>query len=303
MQSRYLKTLIMAVDTGSFSRAAEVLHITQSAASQRIKFLEEQFGHTLLDRSGPLLTPTEAGQLVIEKARFILAKEQELEEELKRLGGKKRLSLCCTPTFGMAYLPAVLNDFIRRNADMTDLKFIFQQPEQALRGLQENTFDLAILEHCDDCELPALRAFPLPEDELVVISAPALGLPESTIEVRDLLRHRLYARKDGCSSKQLLRQNLARHRRELDEFQSVVVSDDLRFTIQAVAGGGGISFVSRSLVDLQVKSGTLRASHVRNFDHFRRRSVLLHESRLGDSLLESFLQCVLAVLPKNPQNF
>jgi len=302
MQTRYLKTLVMAVDTGSFSRAAEALHITQSAASQRIKFLEELFGHTLLDRSAPLLSPTEAGQLVIEKARFILAKELELEEELKRLGGKKCLSLCCTPTFGMAYLPSVLNDFIRRNADMADLKFIFQQPEQALKGLRENIFDLAVLEHCDDCDQETLRAFPLPEDELVVISAPTLGLPETTIEVTDLLQHRLYARKDGCSSKQLLRQNLARHGREINEFQSVVVSDDLRFTIQAVTGGGGVSFVSRSIVAPQVQSGTLRASHVRGFDHFRRRSVLLHETRLDDPLLQGFLQCLFAVLP-TPPNF
>jgi len=44
METRYLKTLVATVEEGSFSRAAEVLYITQSAVSQRIKFLEEHFG-------------------------------------------------------------------------------------------------------------------------------------------------------------------------------------------------------------------------------------------------------------------
>jgi len=41
MDTRYLQTLVAVVDTGSFSKAARVLHLTQSAVSQRIKFLEE----------------------------------------------------------------------------------------------------------------------------------------------------------------------------------------------------------------------------------------------------------------------
>ena len=146
MDTRYLKTLIITVETGSFSKAAEVLHITQSAVSQRIKLLEEHFGCQLLDRSGSVLAPTAAGRSVLEKARGILAMELGMQEELKRLGGEKRLSLCCTPTFGMAYLPGVLNDFMLQHADLANLKFIFHQPEQALRGLQENKFDLAIVE-------------------------------------------------------------------------------------------------------------------------------------------------------------
>ena len=68
METRYLNTLVAVVETGTFSKASESLHITQSAVSQRIKFLEEHFGQQLLDRSGQRLALTAAGQLVFNKA-------------------------------------------------------------------------------------------------------------------------------------------------------------------------------------------------------------------------------------------
>lgn len=277
---------------GSFSKAAEMLHLTQSAVSQRVKLLEELLGHQLLDRSGAVLVPTKAGNLVLEKARSILVLEMGLLEDLERMGGEKRLSLCCTPTFGMAYLPAVLNDFILQNADLASFNFVFQQPEMALRGLRENTFDLAIIEHCDNCDLSSFHTLPLPTDELVFISSPALQLTASPIDLELLLPHRLYARREGCSSKELLKLNLAALNQKMEDFSSIIVSDDLHFNIQRVLSGGGISFISRSLVNNQLDSGLLCAHHVNGFNHFRRRTLVLHKNRADDPVLQIFLKCI-----------
>ncbi len=102
-----------------------MLHITQSAVSQRIKLLEEYFGQQLLDRSGQRLALTLSGQLVFAKAKDILEKEKELLACLQDSAAKKRLSLCCTPTFGVAYLPQVLSRFLRVHSDLSDFKFVF----------------------------------------------------------------------------------------------------------------------------------------------------------------------------------
>lgn len=295
METRYLKTLLKVVETGSFSKAAELLHLTQSAVSQRIKFLEDHFGHQLLDRSGNELVSTEAGRLILARAEVVVAQEREMEEELKRLGQIKRLSLCCTPTFGMAYLPAVLNDFILQNADLADLKFIFQQPLQAIKGVQENDYDLAVIEHCDNLDLSAFQTQSLPDDELAFVSAPQLGLSAGTVDLNNLLSFRLYARHDGCSSKQLLLSNLAACTKEITDFQSVFISDDLRFTLEAVLAGQGISFVSRSLVTAHLECGNLLAHQVPEFQHTRMRTLLYPSARRTDPLLQKFIACVQAV--------
>jgi DNA-binding transcriptional LysR family regulator len=294
METRYFKTLVAVVGTGNFSRAAEVLNITQSAVSQRIKFLEEYYGHQLVDRSGPVIEPTEAGQLVLEKSKGILEKERELEEELKRFGGKKRLSFCCTPTYGITYLPCVLNRFLMQNTDLADLKFIFHQPFRALKGLQENEFDLLVVEHCDGLDLSSFTAETLPHDELIFISAPSLGIPEGLVTLECLLTRRFYARKDGCSSKQLLQFNLAALGRGIDDFQGVVISDDLRLTLDAVIAGGGISFVSRGLAEAPLAQKKVLAHHVRGFDHFRQRSLVLAKGRRTDPTLQNFIGCIHA---------
>ncbi len=106
METRYFKTLLKVIETGSFSRAAEVLYITQSAASQRIKLLEETLGHKLLDRSGSDLVPTDIGKFVALKSQEIVEKEQELLNALKNIAAGKRLSLALLHTGIRHSLPA-----------------------------------------------------------------------------------------------------------------------------------------------------------------------------------------------------
>jgi DNA-binding transcriptional LysR family regulator len=294
METRYLKTLVTAVEEGSFSRAAEVLHITQSAVSQRIKFVEEHFGHQLLDRSGSGLELTPAGHLVLAKARDILRKERELADSLQGLGGEKRLALCSTPTFGMAYLSQVLNDFLRSHADVADLKFIFMQPLPALRSLRNEEFDLAVLEHCPDQDFGGFDRFVLPDDEMLLV-APAGALspgPDGCADLTALTRYRLFARRDGCSSKEMLRQNLARQGCEFADFDGVMVSDDLRFTIESVIAGEGVAFISRALVSEHLASGRLVGCRVQGFEHRRGRSVALLPGRYDEPLVRDLLECI-----------
>lgn len=296
METRYFNTLIRVCETGSFSKAAESLHITQSAVSQRIKFLEEAYSQQLLDRSGSLLKPTEPGRLVLKKAREIVAKEQELLDGLRLFNGEKRLSICSTPTFGMAYLPQVLNTFVLRNADVSDLKFIFKQPAEAVWGIQNKEFDVAVIEYCDPELLDPFVSYPLPDDELIFISSPALQLPPSPMDIRELLPFPLFARRDGCSSKDLLNENLAGLGHSAGDFKTLVISDDLRLSIETVLAGGSVSFVSRSLVEGYLRDNRLCAHHVRNFRHMRHRAVFHLGARTGDPLIQDFVNCLLESL-------
>ncbi|PLX75077.1 MAG: LysR family transcriptional regulator [Desulfuromonas sp.] len=289
METRYFKTLLKVIETGSFSRAAEALYITQSAASQRVKLLEEKLGHQLFDRSGQQLVPTEAGLIVAEKAKSLLQKERELLDALKDIDGSKRLSLCCTPTFGTAYLPDVLNRFILKNADTEDLKFVFSQPDQAVQGVLNRECDIAIIEHCDARDMTGLHTVSLPPDELVIISSRDSGLP-LTLKVEELLQHRLYARRDGCSSKKLLEKNLAGQGESIESFEKVVISDDLRLTIETVKAGGGVSFISNKVVEPY--AGELTQHYVEGFTHKRCRTIAVKKERADDPLLLSFIACV-----------
>jgi len=298
METRYLKTLVAVVEEGSFSRAAETLHITQSAVSQRIKFLEEYFGHRLFERSATGLVLTQAGQVVLTKSRDILGKEREMVDSLKGLGRTQRLALSCTPTFGMAYLPRVLNEFLRAHADIADLKFVFAQPDEALRGLRNEDYDLAVVEHCPEQDFSGLDRFALPDDELLLVGPPGF-VPisaDGTADLAAMRRFRLFARREGCSSRQMLEQNLQRKGCSLGDFDGLLVSDDLRLTIQSILDGEGVAFISRALVEQHLKVGNLVGCHVGGFDHRRGRSVALLPGRQSDPLLQDLIECIFATV-------
>jgi LysR family transcriptional regulator, transcriptional activator of the cysJI operon len=184
MESLYLKTLVEVVKTGSLSRAADTLCVTQPAVSRRIKFLEEQYGCALLDRSGPRLRPTEAGKLVCRKAEALLEIEADLAAKLQRLEGRTRISFGGSAAFGIAHLPAVLREFVLACGDRADLSFALKTPEQLLEGLEEGQLDFAVIERCDCFDLSGWRSFPLPDDEMVVASAPSLGAARGQPEAR-----------------------------------------------------------------------------------------------------------------------
>ena len=296
MDTRYLKTLIAIVETGSFSQAAKTLHLTQSAVSQRIKFLEDAFGYELFDRSGVTLKLTAPGEIVLEDAKKILDVESSMLGKLRRIKERQKVSLCCTPTFGTVYLPGVLNRFMLTSGAPADLKFLLHSPEQALEGIMRKEFDIAIVEHCDNADLSFFQSYSLPDDELLFVSSPKLQLAAPEIELEQLFDFCLFARKEGCSSRQLITAGLDACGRSLEDFSGVVTSDDLRLTCHTVLSGGGISFLSKSLVCEYLETGQMIGHYVKDFPHSRRRSVVMQKGRETEPLLTSFVRCIFNVM-------
>ena len=85
MNLRHLEHLLALADVGSFSRAAEKLHITQSALSRSIQSLEEELGGPLVDRIGKRNELTPLGQVVLERARRVVHEAAELKQGAKVL--------------------------------------------------------------------------------------------------------------------------------------------------------------------------------------------------------------------------
>ena len=296
MDTRYLKTLITINETGSFSQAAKTLHITQSAVSQRIKYLEDAYGYDLLDRSGGVLKLTSPGEIVLENGKKILAIETEMVAKLKRIKERQKVSLCCTPTFGTVYLPGVLNRFMLTSGAPADLKFLLHSPDQALEGIMQKEFDIAIVEHCDNADLSLFQSYALPDDQLLFVSAPKLDLPAPHIDLEQLFQFCLFARKEGCSSRQLIGNGLETKGYSLDHFSGVVTSDDLRLTCQTVLSGGGISFLSKSLVCEYLETGQMIGHYVKGFPHSRKRSIVMQKGREDEPLISSFVRCIFNMM-------
>jgi len=286
-----LKTLVESVRLGSFSKAAESLCVTQSAVSRRMKILEDHYGQQLLDRSGPILKTTAAGELLLEKARQVLKIEQDFLRDIQLLAQKRKISFCCTVPFGVSYLPDIFTEFMSRNSQSSDLNFVFEMPETALKGLRENLFDLVLIEYCEDLNLSEFSVFPLPDDEMVFISAPGFGgIGSSLVEIETMLPQRLYCKKNGCCARRFLEKSMQAMGRDAGEFSNTVFFDDIPFIIRAVMAGEGITFISRSIVGPYLDNGSLVSHQVNGFDRARPRRLVLQQGRGLDPLLLDFIK-------------
>jgi DNA-binding transcriptional LysR family regulator len=289
VESSYLKTFVEVVRAGSFSRAAENLNLTQPGVSRRIKMLEEQYGCELVDRASRVLRPTPAGKLVFEAAETLLGVEQNLMSGLRVLGGKTKISFSCTASFGIAHLPSVLKDFMLACPDSADLKFVFNSPEQILQGITARSFDLAVMELCEAFDLSGLAAFPLPGDEVMFASAPALGLPSPDTTLEAILDVPFFIRREGCCSRLLLEKNLHAAGHDLREFRQVIVHDDLHLIVQAILDGEGISFLSRDVLKDHLAAGRLVVHRVPGFHHSRQRALILERPVALDEAASHFV--------------
>lgn len=304
MESNYLKTFIEVVKSGSISKTADSLFVTQPAVSRRIKFLEDQYGYKLLDRSGQSMTTTDAGQIVFEKAEQMLAIERELLCGLKSMREKKSIAFICTPTFGIVYLPVIMHEFMLEYNDLADLSFMFDTPDRILEALQNGMFDLAVIEHCECFDLSEFSTLTLPGDSMIFVSSPKLEIPEGEITTEILFAQTLFTRKDGCCSRTLMEGNLRAVGKGLSDFRNFVVVDDLRMIVQGTVSGQGVSFLSREMVKDQLDLGLLREHRIKGFQHKRNRTLIVHEGSNNSPLtpLKYFINIIrnqfgLATLP------
>jgi LysR family transcriptional regulator, low CO2-responsive transcriptional regulator len=113
LDSRQLRAFATLARTGSFTRAARELYLSQSAVSHSMKSLEQDVGCRLLDRMGKKVILTQAGEQLLHYAERILADMAEARLSLEHLGkwGRSRLRLGASTTACQYILPAVLRQF------------------------------------------------------------------------------------------------------------------------------------------------------------------------------------------------
>jgi DNA-binding transcriptional LysR family regulator len=143
---RRLRVLQEVIGRGSFSAAAESLHLSQSAVSQQIAVLEREAGIPLLERTsaGPKLTA--AGEALMEHSDAVICRLEEAERELAEIAGLEggRLRLASFPTASATLMTRALSEF-RKRFPKVELHFCEDEPEDSFPALKRGDFDLAVV--------------------------------------------------------------------------------------------------------------------------------------------------------------
>lgn len=236
-----------AARLGNFSRAAEELHVTQSAVSRQVQRLEQQLGEPLFIRHGPRLTLTTKGQQYLEVVQQGLAAIRSGTARLFRAPSQPRLTLSTLPSLAARWLVLRIGDFERRH------------PEVSLRlDASYGLVDFAIATDIDAAIRFGRGGWPGVEAELIVkdVVFPVCS-PDMARKLRepaDLLRERLlvedprwnfwtpWARAAGIDA---LPQRISR------------LSDDFGVQLQTAELGQGVALARGLLVADDLRAGRL----------------------------------------------
>jgi DNA-binding transcriptional LysR family regulator len=173
LQPVHLRALQAVARHGSFSRAAQSLHVTQPAVSMQIRQLERELGLPVLERVGKRAFPTKAGDLLLAHAARALGELELAVERIRELRGvvAGRVRLGTSASISIYLLPPTLRRFRGRYPDV-ELVVVTGNASEISRAVVENELDVGVV------SLPVrareLTVTPLYTDELVAI-APARG--------------------------------------------------------------------------------------------------------------------------------
>lgn len=249
--------------TLSFTRAAELLHMTQPAVTFQIRSLEERFGVRLFDRNHHRVVLTDAGRIVERYADRILETHRELELALEQFkgGGSGSLVLGASTTVAEYLLPAMLGAF-RRSAPQTALRVREANSEQVVQMVEERTVDIGVIEA--PVAPRRLERRVCMEDELVLVVSPdhvwaERGEVDAATLAAAISDHGPFVcREPGSGTREVVAQWLAAEA-SADGLVGCMELGSSEAIKGAVASGLGVSILSRLVIAKELQLGLLRA--------------------------------------------
>jgi DNA-binding transcriptional LysR family regulator len=248
----HLRIFRTVADTGSFSRAAETLRLSQPAVSKSVRAMERQLSTLLFDRAHGAPTLTEAGTMLLARAHELFAVERAAEQELVALSGGRigELRVAGSTTVVTYLLPAFLARFQRAHPQAR-LRVLHANTRDVARALLERRAEVALVE--GPVEHAQLELVPWKADELVVICHPEhemAGRPR--VPVEELVDLPFIVRERGSGTRRVADEALRARGIELRVALQLASTEAIK---QAVAAGLGLAIVSRATLGDQLSLG------------------------------------------------
>jgi len=169
MDIQLFRTFVLVAKILNVTRAAEQLHFTQPAVTGQIRTLEGHFGVPLFERVGKKLSLTHAGRELYTKAEILLSSYDDMHRALQALSDKVEVIRFGSSTAMASYvLPSILREFNAQGIKGTISIEICTFIADTVKGLMDNTFDLALLHN--EVEKSNVLQFPFAKERLVWVA-------------------------------------------------------------------------------------------------------------------------------------
>ena len=254
-----LRIFIAVAERGHVTRAAEVLGISQSAASAAIATLEARYRAKLFDRVGRGIELTETGRLFLREARAVLDRASMARSVLEDLAGGATgsVAIAASQTIASYWLPRRLSAFHVANPGVR-LNVVIRNTREVESAVVEGEANIGLVE--GPTQHPALMRQQVDQDRLVlVVASDQPPLPVTAAGRLDLRAITWVIREAGSGTRRVLEDLAFREGLSLDDLNIFLVLPSNEAVRVAIETGAGATIISRHVVASAIAAGTLTA--------------------------------------------
>ncbi|MFP4432898.1 MAG: LysR family transcriptional regulator [Phycisphaerae bacterium] len=289
MHTDVMKTFCDLVDAGSFSKAAEMNFISQSAVSQQLAKLERELSVQLISRGGGLVAPTEAGRAFYDGCKDIIRRHEQLLGEVRAAADAVRgvLRVGTIYSVGFYLLDPYVREFLQAHAEV-NLHVEYTRWNRINAAIVSGEMDLGIVA-CPEKQR-SIEILPLTSEEMVAVFAPGHPLAgRDCIGVEELEGETVVAFEAGIPTRVFIDKLLRKHGVTVNiemEF------DNIELLKRALEVGSGVGILPVGNIQREADRGDLAFARI-DGDEWRRPIAILRRRGKAASPAERMFLSVL----------
>lgn len=286
MQIESLKVFCDLTETESFTKAAQVNHITQSAVSQQISSLERQFKSLLIERSKKKFRLTREGQVLYDASKHIVQTYEELYSRLQELKDiiSGTIRVATVYSIGLHDLPPYIKRYLR-SFPTVNVHVEYRRANQVVEDVLGNVVDLGLVAYpVRDSKLEIIH---LKKEPMVLICHPQHPLAKSKhLKVSAIAGQKFIAFEPDIPTRKAIDRVLREHGVQM---MPVMEFDNVETVKRAVEIDAGISIVPKTTVIQEVEKHTLAAVTIEDADLHRPIAVLHKKNKVLSTAMKQFV--------------
>lgn len=285
-----LISLVRVADTGSFTKAAAMLSLTQPAVSQHIRLLEADLNIRIFDRSANTLRITHEGELVVKYARRILALYENLQRDL--LSEKQQVSsltIGVTHTAESNAIAETLAYYTQTHEGMS-IKMVTDTIGNLFDQLRNYELDMAVVE--GKVNDPSLRYLMLDTDSLVLAVSPDHPLAKkSMVTIDQLKREKLILRLPDSNTRNQFVASLEMQNMRIEDFNVILEVNNIATIKDLIRQGFGVSVLAKSVCLDELRKKKINVLPIESLSLTREINLVYSRDFERDDILREIVSC------------
>lgn len=286
MQIENFKIFADLVETKSFSKAAKLNGITQSAVSQQARSMERTFKTLMIDRSQKQFNLTREGQRIYEAAKEILHGYEKLQSELqemkKVISGTIRISTIYS--IGLHELPPYIKKFLH-DFPLVNVRIEYRRSNLVYEDILHNSVDFGLVAFPQRTR--QIEMIPFRNDRLILIANPNHPLAkEADVDIKTLAAHKFIGFDPDIPTRKAVDQIFRDYKLEITP---VMEFDNIETVKRAVEIDHGIAIVPQATVVQEVRQGTLVTINFKGKEFTRPLAIMHRKGRVLTPAMKKFI--------------